>query len=119
MVKFWTEPLDPERHNDLMAGFVPDGGAATDEPAGSRSVYIVRECGFTFQFQSLSQLDEALRYFNAKVHPSSRVPNDGLEHWFHRWFERLPAGLTASSKRERIVKALQRARASFASQDAT
>ncbi len=115
MANFWTEALDPKRHKDFMSGFVPDGGAAINEPTGSRLVYFVRECGFTFQFQSLAQLDEALRYFEAEEHPSGRVPHDAEEHWFHRWFERLPAGLNAHSKRERIVRALRRARDSFTS----
>jgi hypothetical protein len=115
MAEFWTEPLDATRHRDFMADICPDGGARVDGPAGHRSVYFVRECGFTFQFQSIEQLDEVVRFFGVSVHPSSRLPNDTFEHWYQRWFERLPAGLTARPKAERILRALRRARRAFTS----
>lgn len=98
-----------------MAGFGPDGGARVEGAAGRRSVYFVRECGFTFQFQSIEQLDETVRFLEVSVHPSSRVPNDTCEHWYHRWFERLPAGLTARPMAERILRALRRARRALTS----
>ena len=115
MPKFWTEPLDPTKHLDFMCGFQAPGGVRVDQPAGSRLVYFVRVCGFTFQFQSIAQLDEALRCFEMPVRPSGRAPHDGLEHYWHSWFERLPAGLSGGSKRGRVVSALKHARSSFTS----
>lgn len=36
-------------------------------------------------------------------------PRIYLEHYWQRWFERLPPGVIADSKRARIMKALDRA----------
>ena len=115
MPKYWTEPLDPSKHVDFMRGYQAPGGVLIDEPAGSRLVYFVRVCGFTFQFQSIDQVDEALRRFERQTQPSSRAPNDGLEHYWHSWFDRLPSGLAAGSKRVRVISALKQARKSFSS----
>ena len=112
MASFWKEELDPSKHRDFMSGFGPDGGAELD--ASSQGwVFFVRECGFTFQFVGIDQLERALRYFSSKTHESSRVSHDAHGHWYHRWYERLPAGLVRGSKRERIRKALERAYQSF------
>ena len=109
MAKFWKEVFDPNRHRDFMDGFVPDGGVAPNLQAGIDPVYFVRVCGFTFQFVDMDQIRHALTVFSRSVQPSSRIAHDGLEHWYHRWFERLPAGLTSGSKRDRIRTALARA----------
>lgn len=62
---------------------------------------------------NLEQLDAAIEYFSKKVHQSTREYNNGLEHYWQRWYERLPNGLTGGTKRERILKALVRAREAF------
>lgn len=76
-------------------------------------VYFVRECSFTFQFVALEQLKECLDWFEQKIHPSSREYNNGLEHYWQLWYERLPKGLTRESKRIKIVKALKKAHEEF------
>lgn len=96
-----------------MAGFGSDGGEAVDPDRSDGWVYFVRECGFTFQFVHLGQLETAIEYFANRVHPSSRTPHTHPEHWHHRWFERLPAGLTGGGKRTRILRALTRALSEF------
>ena len=78
-------------------------------------VYFVNVCSFTFQFQSLDQLEQCLRYFSQKIHPSSRLPDVELEHYWQRWYERLPIWLSEEPKRQKVIKALQKARDQFTS----
>jgi hypothetical protein len=119
MAKFWREPLDADRHRDYMGGGyrgdgVQDaGGWPVDARVSDGWMYFVRECSFTFAFANLAQLEEARAYFERTVHPSTRRPGIELEHYWQRWHERLPAGLTAQSKRERIAAALRRAAEHF------
>ena len=112
MAKHWKEPVDPERHRDFMStssvGGIPVNPKKTDG-----FVYFVRECGFTFQFANLSQLETALAYFAERLHAPTRAWNNGLEHFWQKWFERLPAGLNGGPKREKIQKALALALADF------
>lgn len=70
---------------------------------------LVRECGVTLQFISLEQLREARDYFGDPRPMSTRRHNNGLEHYWHFWWERLPKGLVRSSRRRRMTKALERA----------
>ena len=74
-----------------------------------RYVYFVAVSGFTFQFVSLEQMQECLAWFSHKTHPSSREPGVTLEHYWQRWFERLPQWLSEEPKRKKVIKALQRA----------
>jgi hypothetical protein len=114
MSKHWKEKADPAKHLDLMSAS-GIGGINIDCDANKTDkwVYFVKECSFTFQFVNLEQLDEAIEYFNKKVHQSTREYNNGLEHYWQRWYERLPKGLTGGTKRERILKAWVRARETF------
>ncbi|MHA7135446.1 hypothetical protein [Oerskovia turbata] len=75
-------------------------------------VYLVRECGVTLQFVSTEQVHEARDYFLSRP-ASTRRYNNGLEHYWHFWWERLPAGLVGSSKRRRMAAALERAVVAF------
>ncbi|HBE70131.1 MAG TPA: hypothetical protein DDW52_18440 [Planctomycetaceae bacterium] len=118
MARHWSEKLDPERHVDVM-GAASYFGGANIEPAKSpnldhRRMYFVAVAGFTFQFVSLEQLRECLEWFRQKIHPSSRLPNVTLEHYWQRWYERLPKGLTKEPKRQKIVTALENALSDFA-----
>ena len=93
-------------------------GGATIEPVESphfddRRMYFVAVSGFTFQFVSLDQLRECLDWFRQKIHPSSRLPNVTIEHYWQRWYERLPKGLTKESKRKKIIVALENALLDF------
>jgi hypothetical protein len=111
MAHIWKERRDPEKHVDHMqtsqlGGFPVE--SASDRLI-VRDVYFVEVCGFTFQFQSLDQITEALAYFRQKTYPSSRLPDVTLEHYWQRWYERLPQWLFEEPKRQRVVAALQRA----------
>ena len=81
---------------------------------------MVRVASFTFRFSSLKQLKDCLAYYEAKKHPSSRVPEPKLaslvpdwrsqRSWeIERWFERLPMYLLEEPKRQKVVKALSEA----------
>lgn len=101
------------------------------------SVFFVEVCGFTFRFGSIARLREALAFYRRKTHPTSRLPDPAwvrreaqrdpagyrksidafiaAEHAVvQRWWERVPAYLQENGKRERVVKALERALEDFA-----
>ena len=111
MARMWTEPFDCERHVDYMQT-THVGGVVPQPPLDrliERLVYFVEVCGFTFQFHSVEQLEQALDHFKQKTHPTSAQPGIALEHYWQRWFERLPQRLYEESKRRRVVEALSRA----------
>lgn len=115
MARWWSEPLDTARHRDFMCT-THVGGMAIEPPGDrliERRVYFVEAVGFTFQFASLDQLRDTLRYFERRVHPSSRKPGIELEHYWQRWFERLPQWLSEEPRRVRVVSALSRAIQAF------
>jgi hypothetical protein len=114
----WKEPLDVERHRDYVSGAQDAGGVAIDRSISDGWVYFVRVCSFTFSFANLDQLREAIRYFGQTVHPARREPGRHLEHYWQRWFERLPPGLAGGSKRVRVRRGLTVALTSFASAQA-
>lgn len=109
----WKEPLDVRLHRDYVSGAQDPGGRLVDRSTSDGWVYFVRVCAFTFSFSALSQLREANDYFRQAVHPTRREPGHELEHYWQRWFERLPAGLNGGTKRPRVRRALSRALASF------
>ncbi len=113
MARYWKEKTDPDRHVDFMSTAQIGGLPLESSGAKGDWVYFVRECSFTFQFVNLNQLEEMITYFSEKVHPSTRTENVRLEHYWQRWYERLPKGLNGGSKRERIHKALVKALAEF------
>jgi hypothetical protein len=80
-----------------------------DPRASDGWVYFVRECSFTFQFATVDQIRECRDYFASRLHRARRLPGITLEHYWQRWFERLPPGLIAEPKRDRVLKALERA----------
>ncbi|MEZ5008086.1 MAG: hypothetical protein R2728_11650 [Chitinophagales bacterium] len=113
MSKHWTEKYDPNIHKDFMSTYHV-GGSSIDlnKLTSEKKIYFVRECSFTFQFINLNQLDEMIEFVSSKVQPSSRR-EIGLDHWWHSWKERLPKGLLKGSKRDKILKALEKARLDF------
>ena len=114
MAKIWTEPFDAVRHgNKMWLDGPPAEGvelywrAKTLEP---HDVMFVRVAGFTFEFQSIEQINACLAFYTKKVHPSSRLSINGGDHWeFQRWFERLPLYLQEEPKRKKVVAALEEA----------
>jgi hypothetical protein len=124
MAQIWSETYDPKRHHDKMrdASHIP--GVPEQywrAPTLQRyPVYFVRECGFTFEFHSIEQLEVCLAFFSQKVRPSSMIKfseSDRRIQWLHwvsqRWFERLPMQLLEERRRVRIVPALKEALRQF------
>ena len=111
MARHWSEKLDPKRHKDVMGAARYFGGATIEEARmprlDDRRMYFVAVSGFTFQFVSLEQLRECLKWFRQKIHPSTRLPDIHLEHYWQRWHERLPKGLNKEPKRQKIITALE------------
>jgi len=82
---------------------------------------VVRVASFAFRFGSVEQLRDYLAYFRRKIHTSSRCPAKKLaselgDDWrklrgwdVERWNERLPMYLFEEPKRQKVVKALERA----------
>ena len=66
--------------------------------------------------RDVGQIQECRDYFGTKLHPARRTPGVFLEHYWQRWFERLPPGLLTDSKRLRVLKALDKALDQFAGQ---
>jgi len=116
MAKFWREEVDPARHRDFMSGYQDSGGLPVDA-ARLQWVYFVRECGVTLQFVSLDQLREAREYFALSRLPASRRGGIGSEHYWQRWWERLPAGLVRAPKKRKMLAALEGALAHYESRD--
>lgn len=118
MSKHWKEPLDPSRHRDFMT-YNDVGGfprLPPRDPLVQDWSYFVRVDGFTFEFASVAQIRECVAYCQQKTHPTRRHGANIIEHDWQRWFERLPAGLLAGTKRERVVVALERALQEFDSE---
>lgn len=114
MPRHWIEQFDSERHRDFMSSRWVDGIPTDAELTCSTDVFFVAVAGFTFQFATLDQLHECLDWFRVKIHPSSRESGHNLEHYWQRWHERLPKGITKEPKRQKVVKALENALADFA-----
>ena len=113
MSKHWKETADPEKHVDYMSTAHAGGVALKSSPEKDTPyVYFVRVDGFTFRFVTLAQLEMAVAYFSDNP-PTSRADNNGLEHFWQRWYERLPKGMTRKSKRLKVLKALKKAQNDF------
>lgn len=81
---------------------------------------VVEVVSFTFRFASTAQLKECIAYYSTKTHASSRIPAKELASdlaklgekrgWeVERWFERLPMYLLEEPKRQKVLKALDKA----------
>ena len=115
MARLWTEPLDLARHRDLMSTN-HIGGIECTIPLDrliEQKVYFIEAAGFTFQFTSLAQIQEALEFFEKRIHPSSRQADIVLEHYWQRWYERLPQWLFKEPRRLKVVAAMTRALTEF------
>lgn len=111
MPRIWTEQVDPKRHTDYMSDWSV-GGRPVQVPRDNllrRNVLLVEVCKFTFQFHSQEQLVQAIEFFSKSIHPSSRQSGMELEHYWHPWSQRLPKGMTSTSRRMRVLDALRKA----------
>jgi hypothetical protein len=123
MARFWQEPYNEEKARQL--GIHDFEGAPVLGSPNARWIYYVEVCRFTFAFFSLGMIQEYLTFFSRKVLPSSRFyglstfsqgaaasVGDGQTR-----FERLPLRLRKGAKRQKVVKALERALAVFGSRE--
>lgn len=99
----------------MSGGFVESPYAAPAAPVirdaklDPTPAYFVEVCGFVFEFWSVAQIEAALNFYRDKVHPSTRMPTWGEHDVTQRWYERVPQYLQENGKREKVVKALERA----------
>lgn len=122
MARFWREPYSEEKARQI--GIHDFEGAPLLGPPKARWVYYVAVCGFTFAFFSLDMIREYLDFFSRKVVPSSRF--SGASRFSsgaaasvgddQTRFERLPVWLREEPKRQKVVKALERALKEFGEQ---
>ena len=93
---------------------MPFGRIETDRRLDDSPAYFIWVCGFTFEFWSTDQIAVALKFFERKVHPSSRASTIwGGHDVMQRWYERIPIDLQKNGKRERVAAALEKALAKF------
>ncbi|MBW3637930.1 MAG: hypothetical protein KY445_15920 [Armatimonadetes bacterium] len=95
--------------------------------------YFVEVCSFTFHFRSVEHIEQYLAHFSRKIHPSSadgahtkrpdsdwRDWNSPVAHWERQSrFDELPLWLFEEPKRQKVVKALQRAIKEFSKDGAS
>jgi hypothetical protein len=71
-------------------------------------VYFADVCNITFQFASIEQVQECKSYFSTPVQASTKETGHELEHYWHPWYSKLPKGINKRSKREKVLKALDK-----------
>ena len=111
MAQIWKERLNPEKHRDFMTEAQEAGGRPVEQPRDNlleKWVYFVQTPDCQLQFIERDHALEAKCYFEQKIHPARREWNNGLEHYWQRWFERLPAGIHRDPNRERMLDALNK-----------
>ena len=117
MIKIWRETADPNKHSDFMSTS-NEGGIPIKKSRDNlipKWVYLATVDNFTFQFANLDQIKAAKVYFEKKVHPSTRNKrHPPYEHYWHPWYCKLPKGITKKSKRQKVLKALERMLAQWA-----
>jgi len=113
MSKHWIE-TSPFPSHKLPIGALQ---GLPDHEGDVREIYFIEVCGFTFEFYSIQQIQVASEWFSAKVHKSTRMKDEPFlkaeRDILQRWHERLPAEIKKGSKRERVVKALNKAVAAY------
>ncbi len=89
-----------------------DAGGRSMTPAADnlipRWIYFIQTPNCILQFVEVAQIHTAREYFSKKIHPARRGLDNGLEHYWQRWFERLPPGVHREPSRLRILHALDR-----------
>ena len=108
MSKIWREIADPEKHRDLMSIYSL-GGMPVEKSRDNlieKWVYFAEVEGFVFQMIGIEQVEQCKKYFESKVHPSTRAENNGLEHYWQSWECRLPKGIHKDKRRQKVLKRL-------------
>ena len=117
MARVWTEEIDIEKHRDFMSTYKIGGEKITSEEARKIvKVYFLQVGSITLQFLTYSQILQMEEYLSKKVHSSTRKFNNGLEHYWQSWEERLPKGIHARKTKERVLKGIAKLKA-IAEQD--
>ncbi|MFC4310868.1 hypothetical protein ACFPN2_17365 [Steroidobacter flavus] len=108
-MNIWKERFDPSRHEDRMDSSKHlDYAADPHESLRTHWVYFAEVAGFTFEFMSLDQARECLRYFEQRLHPSTRADIGSAYHWeMQQWYERIPGYLKSDRNRPEVVRALK------------
>jgi hypothetical protein len=57
---------------------------------------------------------DSVRFYRVKIRTGSRMPTWGEHDVTQRWYERVPHHLQANGKRQRVVKAPERALRQYA-----
>ncbi|WP_068217471.1 hypothetical protein [Lewinella sp. 4G2] len=107
MAQIWKEKFDFKNHKDFMSSYEL-GGSEICESRKISFIYFVKVVGETFQFVDIDQVKMMKDYLSLEIFPSTRKYNNGLEHHWHSWQERLPKGIHKKSKKDRIMKALNK-----------
>ena len=119
MSKHWVEKFDASKHQNHMWGvglFSPTDRGSASIP---HNVYFVSECGFTFEFHNLDQVEACKHYYSQKIRPSTMIPEKELYKYggdqseTQRWFEKMPKKLNNNHNRPKVLKALNKALESF------
>ncbi len=119
MSKHWVEKYDDSKHQNYMWGVGPFPPGDTETASVPHNVYFVSECGFTFEFHNLNQIEACRDYYNQKIQPSTIIPEKDLYSYGgdhgerQRWFEKMPKKLNNKHNRPKVLKALNKALASF------
>lgn len=121
MSKHWIEQYDETHHINHMWGigiFPPTDSVSKYKPE-PHNVYFVRECGFSFEFHNIEQVESCRDYYNKKIRPSTIITKGELNLYggdqteTQRWFEKMPKKLNNNHNRPKILKALNKAIESF------
>lgn len=111
MTKIWREIADPTKHRDFMNNQV-EGGIPIEKSRDNlikKWVYFANFDGFIFQFNGLDQVRQCKAYFEQKTHPSTLKTNHNPhEHYWHKWYSKLPKGMTKNKNRVEVIKLLEK-----------
>lgn len=110
MSKVWREIADPEKHRDFMSNSVEGGIPVTKSRDNliEAWVYFTEVNGFVFQFANLDQVKDCKKYFEQKLHPSTKGNYHIVhEHYWQPWYCKLPKGITKTKNRIKVLRALE------------
>lgn len=80
---------------------------------------VVEACGFKFVFGNVNEIQEYIDWYSKKVHPSTRSSNFMDHNDAQSKFCRLPGYIKSGHKRERVLKALVKAKQQFLKENIT
>ncbi len=110
MSKIWREEKDSQKHKDFMTHYDIGGTPITrgKDNLIADWVYFAEVEGFVFQFTNLEQVKECKRYFEQKIHFSTKGYHPPYEHYWQPWYCRLPKGIVKRNKRKKVLRVLNK-----------